>query len=137
MAGSYSSLSTGLPTMTTLACTVLQNIFDKKFRTMERSSQSHDTALSTCIPNITTLACSVLQNRKKIRQIQGRISMRRLVCNPTIQYIIIYLQRNFDEKFHCSKYGSASIHSFSKARLVRKKVLSPLPHKKSPVCMGC
>ena len=37
---------------------------------------------------------------KKIRQIQGRISMKRLVRDPSIQYIII-----FDEKFHYSKYG--------------------------------
>ena len=55
--------------------------------------------------------------RKKIRQIQGRISWRRLVCNPTIQYIIINLHTKydysslhsfteiFDEKFLHSKYG--------------------------------
>ena len=54
--------------------------------------------------------------RKKIGQIQGRICRRRLVCNPTIQYIIINLHTKyeysslhsfteiFDEKFH-SKYG--------------------------------
>ena len=55
--------------------------------------------------------------RKKIRQIQGRISRRRLVCNPTIQYVIINLHTKydysslhsfteiFDEKFLHSKYG--------------------------------
>ena len=55
--------------------------------------------------------------RKKIGQIQGRISRRRLVRNPTIQYIIINLLTKydysslhsfteiFDEKFHHSKYG--------------------------------
>ena len=55
--------------------------------------------------------------RKKIGQMQGRISRRRLVRNPTIQYIIIILLSKyeysslhsfteiFDEKFHYSKYG--------------------------------
>ena len=55
--------------------------------------------------------------RKKIGQMQGRISRRRLVCNLTIQYIIINLHTKydysslhsfteiFDEKFHHSKYG--------------------------------
>ena len=55
--------------------------------------------------------------RKKNRSIQGRISRRRLVCNPTVQYIIINLHTKyeysslhsfteiFDEKFHHSKYG--------------------------------
>ena len=55
--------------------------------------------------------------RKKIGQIQVRISRRRLVCNPTIQCIIINLLTKydyssldsvteiFDEKFHHSKYG--------------------------------
>ena len=55
--------------------------------------------------------------RKKIGQIQGRISRRRLVPNPTIQYININLltiydysslhsfREIFDEKFHHSKYG--------------------------------
>ena len=54
---------------------------------------------------------------KKIGQIQGRISRRRPVCNPTIQYISINLPTKydyssllsfteiFDEKFHHSKYG--------------------------------
>ena len=80
-------------------------------------------------PNMTTLACTVSQKsltknfiiqsleRKKIGQIQGRMSRRRLVRIPTIQYIIINLHTNydysslysfteiFDEKFHHSKYG--------------------------------
>ena len=55
--------------------------------------------------------------RKNIGQIQGRISRRMLVRNPTIQYIIINLLTQydysrlhsfiefFDEKFHHSKYG--------------------------------
>ena len=55
--------------------------------------------------------------RKKIGQIQGRISRRRLVHNPTIHYIIINLHTKydysslhsfteiFDEKFLHSKYG--------------------------------
>ena len=55
--------------------------------------------------------------KKKIGQIQIRIHMRRLVRNPTIQYIIINLHTKydysslhsfteiFDEKLHYSKYG--------------------------------
>ena len=86
-------------------------------------------SLLPCIPNMTTLACTVLQKkfdekfyhssmeRKKIGQIQGRKSMRRLVCNPTIQQIFINLHTKYvysglhsfteivDEKFHHSKYG--------------------------------
>ena len=78
---------------------------------------------------MTTLACTVSQKsltknfiiqsmeRKKIGQIQGRISRRRLVRNPMIQCIIINLLTKsdysslrsfteiFDEKFHHSKYG--------------------------------
>ena len=34
--------------------------------------------------------------RKKIGQIQGRISRRRLVCNPTIQHVIINLYTKYD-----------------------------------------
>ena len=34
--------------------------------------------------------------RKKIGQIQGRISGRRLVCNPTIQHVIINLYTKYD-----------------------------------------
>ena len=78
---------------------------------------------------MTTLACTVTQKsltknfiiqsmeRKKIGEIQGRISRIRLVCNPTILYIIINLLTKYDysslhsyteifnEKFHHSKYG--------------------------------
>ena len=78
---------------------------------------------------MTTLAYTVSQKsltknfiiqsmeRKKIGQIQGRISRRRLVRNPRIQYIIINLLTKydysslhsfteiFDEKNHHSKYG--------------------------------
>ena len=46
--------------------------------------------------------------RKKIGQIQGRISMRRVARNLTIQYIIVNLHTkydysSFDEKLHYSK----------------------------------
>ena len=63
---------------------------------------------------MTTLACTVTQKsltknfiiqsmeRKKIGQIQGRISRIRLVCNPTIQHVIINL---------CTKYDSSSLQS--------------------------
>ena len=34
--------------------------------------------------------------RKKSEQIQGRISRRRLVCNPTIQHVIINLYTKYD-----------------------------------------
>ena len=34
--------------------------------------------------------------RKKSGQIQGRISRRRLVCNPTIQHVIINLYTKCD-----------------------------------------
>ena len=57
----------------------------------------------TCIPNMTNLACMVVEKslmkkfiiqsmeRKNIGQIQGRISRKRLVLNPTIQHIVINL----------------------------------------------
>ena len=57
---------------------------------------------------MTTLACTVSQTsltknfiiqsmeRKKIGQIQGRISRRRWVCNPTIQHVIINLYTKYD-----------------------------------------
>ena len=87
------------------------------------------TSLSTCIPNMNTLAYTVSQKsltknfiiqgmeRKIYGQIQGRISRRKLVRNPTIHYIIINLHTKydypslhsfteiFDEKFHHSTYG--------------------------------
>ena len=57
---------------------------------------------------MTPLACTVSQKsltknfiiqsmeRKKIGQIQGRISRRRLVCNSTIQHVIINLYTKYD-----------------------------------------
>ena len=110
----------------TLACTVAQKSLTKNFiiQSMERKkigqiqgrisrrrlvrNPTINTSLSTCIPNITTLACTVSQKsltknfiiqsmeRKKIGQIQGRISRRRLVCNPTIQHVIINLYTKYE-----------------------------------------
>ena len=133
--------------MNTLASTVSQKSLTKNFliQSMERKKigqiqgkirgegwlaiPRYTTSLSTCIPNMTTLVCTVSQKsltknfiiqsmeRKKIGQIHGRISRRRLVRNPTIHYIIINLHTKydysslhsfteiFDEKFHHSKYG--------------------------------
>ena len=78
---------------------------------------------------MTTLVCTVLQKsltkifiiqsmmRQKIRQIKERISRRRLVYNPTIQYSLINLHTKydnsslhdfteiFDEKIHYSNFG--------------------------------
>ena len=100
-------------------------IFDEKFhQSMERKkigqirerisrrrlvcNPRYNTSLSTCSPNMTILACTVSQKsltknfiirsmeRKKIGQIQGRIGMRRLVCNPTIQHVIINLYTKYD-----------------------------------------
>ena len=57
---------------------------------------------------MTTLACKISQKslmknfiiqsmeRKKIGQIQGRISRRKHVCNPTIQHVIINLHTKYD-----------------------------------------
>ena len=65
-------------------------------------------SLSTCSPNMSTLACTVSQKsltktyiiqsmeRKKIGQVQGRIRRRMLVCNPTIQHVIINLYTKYD-----------------------------------------
>ena len=141
------SLSTCLPNMTALACTVSQKSLTKNFiiQSMERKKigqiqgrirgegwftiPRYTTSLSTCTPNMTALACTVSQKsltknfiiqsmeRKKIGQMQGRISRKRLVRNPTIHYIIINLSTKYDssslhsftdiydEKFHHSKYG--------------------------------
>ena len=95
---------------------------------------------------MTTLACTLSQKsltknfiiqsmeRKKIGQIQGRISRRRLVCNPTIQYIIINLHTKyeysslhsfteiFDEKFHHSKYGKKEIGQIQ-GRISRRRLV--------------
>ena len=57
---------------------------------------------------MTTPACTVSQKsltktfiiqsmeRKKIEQIQGRISRRRLVCNPKVQHVIINLYTKYE-----------------------------------------
>ena len=57
---------------------------------------------------MTTLACTASQKsltkifiiqsmeRRKIEQIQGRISRRKLVCNPTIQHVTINLYTKYD-----------------------------------------
>ena len=78
--------------MTTLARTVSQKSLTKKFHHSK-------------------------YGKKENGQIQGRISRRRLLRNPTIQYIIINLLTKYDysssysfteiidEKFHHSKYG--------------------------------
>ena len=67
---------------------------------------------------MTTLACRVSQKsltknfiiqsmeRKKIGQIQGRISRRSLVCNHTIQHVIINLYTKYDSS---SLQGSGEI----------------------------
>ena len=81
----------------------------------------------------------IIQNmeRKKIGQIQGRISMRRLVRNPTIQYIIINLHTKydysnlhrfteiFDEKFHYSKYGKKEYWTNTGKNKRRRLVCNP------------
>ena len=128
------SLSNCIPNMNTLACIVSQKSLTKNFtiQSMERKKigqiqgrirgevwfaiPRYNTSLSTCSPNITTLACTFSQKsltksfiiqsmeRKKIGQTQGRIRRRRLVHNPTIQYIIINL---------LTKYNYSSLHSFT------------------------
>ena len=112
--------------MNTLASTVSQKSLTKHFiiQSMERKKLDkyreeyagegwfaiprYNTSLSTCSPNMTSLACTLWQKsltknfiiqsmeRKKIGQIQGRISRRRLVCNPTIQHVIINLYTNYE-----------------------------------------
>ena len=98
---------------------------------------------------MTTLACTVSQKsltknfiiqsmeRKKIGQIQGRISMRWLFRNPTIQYIIINLltkydysslhsfTETFDEKFHHSKYGKKENWTNTGKNMRRRLVSNP------------
>ena len=83
---------------------------------------------SICIPNMSILVCTVVENSlmknvilqsmdgKKIGQIQGEISRRRLVPNPRYNKFIIKLHTKyensslhgcgeiFDEIFHSSKY---------------------------------
>ena len=58
--------------------------------------------------------------RKKIGQIQGRISRRRLVRNPTIQYIIINL---------LIKYDYSSLHSFTEI-FVKNFIIQSMERKK-------
>ena len=120
------SLSTCIQNMNTLACTGSQKSLTKNFiiQSMERKKigeikgrirgegwfaiPRYNTSLSTCSPNMTTLACTVSQKSltknfiiqsmewKKIGQIQGRIRRWRLVCNPTIQHVIINLYTKYD-----------------------------------------
>ena len=75
--------------------------------------------------------------RKKIGQIQGKIRRRRLVRNPTIQYIIINLLTKydysslhsfteiFDEKFHHSKYGKKENWTNTGKNMRRRLVCNP------------
>ena len=74
----------------------------------------------SCLHSFTEIfdeKCHHSKYGKKIGQIHVRISRRRLVRNPTIQYIIINLHTKYDysslhnfteiydQKFHHSKYG--------------------------------
>ena len=75
--------------------------------------------------------------RKKIGQIQGMISMSRLVSNPTIQYIIINLHTKydyyslhdfteiFDEKNPYSKYGKKENRTNTEKKSMRRLVCDP------------
>ena len=72
--------------------------------------------------------------RKKIGQMQGKISRRRLVRISTIRYIIINLLTKydysslhslteiFDEKFHHSKYGKKEIGQMY-GRISRRRLI--------------
>ena len=59
--------------------------------------------------------------RKKIRQIQGRISRRRLVRNPTIQYIIINLIPNINT-LACTVSQKSVTKNFIIQSMERKKI---------------
>ena len=59
--------------------------------------------------------------RKKIGQIQGRISRRRLVCNPTIQYIIINLLTKYDS-LACTVSQKSLTKNFIIQSMERKKI---------------
>ena len=98
---------------------------------------------------MTPLACIVSQKsltknfinqnmeRKKIGQLQGRISMRRLVRNPATQCVIINLHTKydysslhsfteiFDEKFHHSKYGKNENGQIQERISMRRLVRNP------------
>ena len=57
--------------------------------------------------------------RKKIGQIQGRISRRRLIRNPTVQYIIVNL---------LTKYDDSSLHDFTE--IFEKFIIQSMERKK-------
>ena len=75
--------------------------------------------------------------RKEIGHIMGRISMRRLVRNLTIKYIIINLHIKydysslpslteiFDENFHYSEYGKKEIGQIQRRKIMRRLVRNP------------
>ena len=75
--------------------------------------------------------------RKKIGQIQGRISRGKLVRSPTIKYIIINQHTKyeysslhsfteiFDEKFHHSKYGKKENWTNTGKNKRRRRVRNP------------
>ena len=77
---------------------------------------------------------------KKIGHIQRRISMRRLLCNPTIQYIIIDMHFKydyssmhsfteiFDEKFHYSNMETKKIGQIQGRISMRRLVCNPKIH---------
>ena len=82
--------------------------------------------ISTCFPNMNTLACTALQQsltkkvfiqnteRKKVGQIQERISIRMLVRILIIQFIIINLH---------TKYDSSSLHCFNMSIQALTKII--------------
>ena len=82
---------------------------------------------------MTTLACIVSQKsltknfiihsmeRKKIGQIQGRISRKRLVHNPRIQYIIIKLHTKYDYST-CKVSQKSLMKNFIIQSMERKKM---------------
>ena len=119
--------------MTTTACTISQKSLTKKFliQSMERKKigqiqRRKSTRRLVCDPTIKYTIidvhtkhdysslhsyteifdekCHFSKYGKKIGQIQGRISMRRLVGSPTIQYIIINPH---------TKYDYSCLHSFT------------------------
>ena len=121
--------------MITLACTVsqksgtknliIQSIEKRKWNKYREeyagegrfTIRQYNTSLSTCLPNMSTQACRISQKsltknfnyskygKKENRTNTEKISTRRLVCNPTIQYIVINLH---------TKYNYSSLHRFTK-----------------------
>ena len=100
---------------------------------------------------MTTLACTVSQKsdkkflhskygKKENWTNTGKNKRRRLVCNPTIQYIIINLHTKydyssshsfteiFDEKFHHSKYGNKENWTNTGKNERRRLVHNPTIH---------